>query len=49
MGKPMSTADVASDLIRALTTLSDVTVGGSSVDQEYLKPYWKSEKRRHLS
>ena len=38
MGKPMSTANVAPDLIRFLATLSDVTVGGSSVDQGYLKP-----------
>ena len=34
----MSTANVAPDLIRFLATLSDVTVGGSSVDQGYLKP-----------
>ena len=29
--------------------LSDTTVRRSAVDQENLKPYWKSEKRPHYS
>ena len=36
-------------LPKALAILSDITVGRSAVDQEDLKPYWKSEKRPHFS
>ena len=32
-----------------LAILSDTTVRRSAVDQEDLKPYWKSEKRPHFS
>ena len=34
---------------RALAVLSDTTVRRSTVNQEDLKPYWKSEKRPHFS
>ena len=30
--------------VKALAILSDTTARGSAIDQEYLKPYWKSEK-----
>ena len=39
-----ATAQVAPDLLKALANLSDATVGKSGVDQEDLKPHWKSEK-----
>ena len=39
-----ATTRVAPDLLKALTILSDTTVRRSPVDQEHLKPYWKSEK-----
>ena len=39
-----ATAGVAPDLLIALPILSDTTVKRSAVDQEDLKPYWKSEK-----
>ena len=42
-------ARVAPDLLKALAILSDTTVRRSAVDREDLKPYWKSEKRPHLS
>ena len=31
--------------VKNLAILSDTTVRGSTVHQEYLKPYWKPEKR----
>ena len=34
----------APDLLKALAILSDTTVRRSTVDQEDLKPYWKSKK-----
>ena len=43
------TAQVAPDLLKALAILSDTTARRSAVDQEDLKPYWKSEKRSHFS
>ena len=44
-----ATARVALDLLKALAILSDTTVRRSAVDQEDLKPYWKSEERPHFS
>ena len=44
-----ATARVAPDLLKALASLSDITVRRSAVDQEDLKPYGKSEKRPHFS
>ena len=44
-----ATAQVASDLLKALTILSDRIVRRSAVDQEDLRPYWKSEKIPHFS
>ena len=44
-----ATARVAQDLLKALAILSDTTARRSTVDQEDLKPYWKSEKRPHFS
>ena len=44
-----ATAQVAPDLLKALAILSDTTVRRSAVDREDLKPYWKSEKRPHIS
>ena len=41
-------AQVASDLGKALTILSDTTVRWPTVGQEDLKPYWKS-KKDHIS
>ena len=38
---------VVPDLLKALATLLDTTVIRSVVDQEDIKPYWKSEKRLH--
>ena len=35
--------------VNALGILSDTTVRQSAVDQQVLKPYWKSEKRTHFS
>ena len=43
-----ATARVAPDLLKALAILSDTTVRRSAVDQQDLKPYWKSEKS-HIS
>ena len=43
-----ATARVAPDLLKALAILSNTTVRRSAVDQEDLKPYWKSEKG-HIS
>ena len=43
------TAQVAPDLLEAPAILSDTTVRRSAVNQEDLKPYWKSEKRSDFS
>ena len=43
------TAPVVPDLVKALTILSVTTITTSAVDQEDLKPYWKSEKRPYFS
>ena len=43
-----ATAQVAPDQLSALVILSDTVVKRSAVVWEYLKPYWKSEKRPHL-
>ena len=43
------TAQVAPDLLKAPAILSDTTVRRSAVDQEDLKPFWKSAKRPHFS
>ena len=40
---------VALDLLKALAILSHKTVIRSVVDQEDVKPYWKSEKKSHFS
>ena len=44
VGISSATARVAPDLLKALTILSDTTLRKSTVDQEDLKLYWKSEK-----
>ena len=44
-----ATAQVTPDLLKALAILSDTTVRRSAVDQEDLKPYWKSERRPYFS
>ena len=44
-----ATAGITLDLLKASAILSDATVRGSEVDREDQKPYWKSEKRLHLS
>ena len=41
-----ATARGAPDLLKALAILSDTTVRRSTVDQEHLKPYWKSEDKK---
>ena len=43
-----ATARVAPDLLKVLKVLPDTTARRSAVDQEDLKPYWKSEKD-HIS
>ena len=43
-----ATARVAPDSLKALAILSNTTVRRSQVDQEDLKPYWKS-KKGHIS
>ena len=48
LGYIKCTALVAPDLLKALAILSDTTIIRSAVDQEDLKPYWKSE-RGHIS
>ena len=35
----------ARDLLKALAILSETTVRRYAVDREYLRPYWKSEKK----
>ena len=44
-----ATTWVAPDLLKALAVLSDTTLRRSAVDQEDLKPYWKSEKGHIIS
>ena len=45
-----STARVAPHLLKALAIMiSDTSARKSAVDQEELKPYWKSEKRPQFS
>ena len=44
-----ATAQVARDLLKSLVILSDSTFRRSAVDQENLKPHWKSEKIPHFS
>ena len=45
-----ATARAALDLLKAIALLSDTIVRRSTVDQEDLKPHWKSEIRRpHFS
>ena len=39
-----ATARVVLNLLKALATVLDTTVRRSAVDQEDIKPYWKSEK-----
>ena len=43
------TARAAPDLLKALAILLDTIVRGSAVDRDDLKPYWKSEKKDHIS
>ena len=43
-----ATARVAPELLKTLAILSDTAMRRSVVDQEDLKPYWKSEKRPFL-
>ena len=45
----LEAAQVGPDLLKAPAILSDTTIRRSAVDQEDLKPYWKSEKRPHFS
>ena len=40
---------VAPDLLNVSSILSDTTLRRSAVDQEDLKPYFKSEKKQHSS
>ena len=40
-----ATARVAPELLKTLAILSDTAMRRSVVDQEDLKPYWKSEKK----
>ena len=40
-----ASAPVVPDLLKALAILLDTNFRGSAVDQENLKPYWKSDKR----
>ena len=42
-------ATVVSDLLRVLKILLDTTASSSATDREDMKPYWKLEKRPHLS
>ena len=44
-----ATAQVAPDLLKAFSVLSDTTVRRSAVDPEDPKPYRKSEKGQHFS
>ena len=43
-----ATAGAVPDLLKALAVLSDTAVRRSAVDQEDLKPHWKSQKRPHF-
>ena len=38
-----ATAQIATDLLKALAILSDTALSRSEVDKEDLKPYWKSK------
>ena len=49
LGYINATARTATDLLKALAILLDITPRRSVVDQEDLKPYWKSEKRPPFS
>ena len=42
-------ARIALDLLNNPVILSNTTLISSTVDQEDLKPYWKSEQRPHFS
>ena len=42
-----ATAQVVPDLLKTIEILPD-TIRRSAVDQEDLKPYWKSEKQPHF-
>ena len=44
-----ASAQVVSDLLKALAIQSDTSVRRSAIDREDLKLYWKSEKRSHVS
>ena len=46
---PSVRGQVAPDLLKILAILSDTTVIRSEVDQKDLKPYWKSEKKGHIT
>ena len=48
MGISNATARVAPDLFKALVILSNPAVRNYAVDQEDLKPYWKSEGHNSL-
>ena len=43
------TARIALDLTKNSVILSNITVIRSTVDQEDLKPYWKSEQKQQFS
>ena len=43
------TACILLNILKTLAILSDPTVIQSAVDQEDLKPYWKSEKKVYFS
>ena len=49
LGISSAKAQVAPDPLKALEILLDRTVRKSGVDQEDLRPYWKSEKRPYFS
>ena len=44
-----ATAQVSPNVLQAPAILLDTTIRRSTADPEDLKPYWKSEKRPHLS
>ena len=44
-----TTARVVPQLLKAIAILLDTTARRSTVDQEDLEPYWKSEKGPHFS
>ena len=49
LNKSSATARAAPDLLKAQAILSESTVRRSAIKQEDLKPYWKPERRPHLS